>query len=509
MFYAGFPLCLTASYLVMFIAGGASEVRYQISNRLRKARFYDAMLFYRAAQLSALVIGIVVTFLFTVGAIFVSRFIFGIRNSYLALYYLSPAILLGSFIGNMRGILEAVGLKKLSRLSVYLMTILTALFSILFSALGASRGVQIGALLRNAGYEAVYTAGGFCAGLSAAVFVTFLFLLVVSHFAVKSIRERVDDLGIDNDEQFRELFRYYLYRLSPYAVVGFVPAILLIIDYRIYTTSIEDFSATMYLAEWGGFMGITFPFILIVCIVIAMLFTGDIAIMANNYIREKYRKMSIRFSMVMRLAGYLAIGLTFYVFGAAKPFVQIFHGGLFGGATDGAVLSLKYGAPLVFLATMMFVVGMVFWMSYNQNLVMVSFIFGAAVQTGAMYILLHVTDLGMSAVPISLDVFGLGFLGAAYFLGRRELFARHDPSWLIDDAMCVFCALIAMAPVIMLNDYMTTEVTAFFGVLFLLALYVVVYVVLSIFLNCVDLGNIERIPGGALILRLAAAFGRV
>lgn len=507
MFYAGFVLWLTASYLVMNIAGGTTELRRQIQQRIRKRHFNDAMQMVRASFAGAFVTGALMLLVYTLGAQFAAAGIFGIRDAYLVMFSMAPAVFFGSFIGNLRGTLEAVGYTRISRISLLLLSLLSIVLSILFAIRMAGRGEKVGALLMNSGYKAVYIAAGMGIGISAAVFLVFLFLAVMSYFAVRYIKEHEDHLGIDNDEQFLELFFLYFYKAGPYILVGLTPILLLAVDYRIYLRTIEGATAADYHSEWGGFMGIALPVVLLMLFGITAMFTQEIGRMTAEYIREAYKKLRLRFSMVMRLSGYLLIPAMFFTFGAAKPLVMIFHGGLYGNAADGAVLSLKYMSPMVFLGTTLLITGLFYWQSSYRSLVVVSFLFGAAFEIGAMSILSGMS-FGMYAVPLALDVFAIAYLGCAYFLGKRELLARCDSSWIVDDIMITFCAAIAAVPVILLNDLMTEQIFPLVGVIILLVIFSVFYVVLAIFLGCTDYGNIGRFPGGKYIVQLAILLGR-
>lgn len=507
MFYAGFPIWLSASWLMMTIAGSTAILRYQVRQRIRRRHFNDAMQMVKASLLGALAMGVVMTLLYSVGAWLVATYLFGIRDAYLVLYALAPAAFCGSFIGVLRGILEATGFQRISTISLILLTGLTVLFSLIGAAQMAGRGEQVGALLMNTGYKAVYIAAGAGGGLSAAVVVTFLFLVVMSYFSVKYIRDHQDHLGIDNEEQAGELFVYYFSKVGPYALVGFVPVLLIVIDYRIYCAHLENHAATAYHSEWGGFMGITLPLVVLAVCVSGTLFAQEVRQMSAEYMKEAYKRLRLRFSMVMRISGYFLIPATFYAFGAAKPFVEVFHGGLYGDATDGAVLSLKYMSPLIFLGATMLITGLFYWSCNYQNLVIVSLVFGAAFEIGAMSIL-GATDLGMNAVPIALDIYAAAYLGCAYYLGRRQLLSRCDSSWILDDLLVFFCAAIAAVPVILLNDYMTTQVYPVIGVIFLFAIFVICYVPIAILLGCTDYGNLARFPGGRYVVQLAILMGR-
>lgn len=506
LFYAGVPIWITAAWLIMSIAGGTAEVRRQIQGRIRRRHYNDAMQVVRSSFLGALALGGVMTLLFTLGAQFMATYVLGIRDAYLVLYALAPAVLLGTIIGVQRGVLEAVGFSKVSTISLVLLSVLSIVCPVFSAVQMAGRGEQVGALLMNSGYKAVYVAAGIGAGISGAVIITFIMLVITSAFAIKYIHDHQDYLGIDNEETIRDLFLRYFYRVGPYAMTAFVP-LLLVINYRIYTASLSGSTTADYHSEWGGFMGITFPLILLIVCAFGAIVTQDVHRLSAEYMRQSWKRLRLRWSMVMRLSGYVLIPAVFYVFGAAKPFVWIFHGTLYGNATDGAVLSLKYMSPLLFLGAMMVLIGCLYWECDYRNLVLVSFVIGAVFEIGAMSILIG-AGAGMNAVPIALDVCGAAFLGCAYYLGRRQLLARCDSSWMLDDIMVLFSAAIAAVPVILLNDMMTTSIHPLIGILILLVIYVPCYVILTILLGCVDYGNIVRFPGGQYIVRLGVMLGR-
>ena len=211
--------------------------------------------------------------------------------------------------------------------------------------------------------------------------------------------------------------------------------------------------------------------------------------------------------MTLRLLAYLGIPVSLFLFGAAKPIIQICHSGFGQAAKDGAILSLKLSCGSAFLLAMAFFWILLLLATGYQAVLLVSFVIGAVVQTAAYVLLLSVLPFPIEASGLALFFFLLAFNLSALILGRRELLAQTDLSFLQDYVLILLAGIVALIPVELLNDFMTYEIIPVGGVILLAIVYTVLYMLFSILFQAADLLNVSQIPGGKYVCLFAKLLG--
>ncbi len=196
--------------------------------------------------------------------------------------------------------------------------------------------------------------------------------------------------------------------------------------------------------------------------------------------------------------------MSAFVFAAAKEIAAMFHALTFK-AEESAILSLKSGSFLIFLFQTIILVLIVYWNCNGKRMIFlagcVSFFAGIVLQ-----VLLHLFGVGITMNMWALDIIAAVFLIALY-LGGHSLLGRLDASFWYDDFLIAACAGVSAIPLILLNDYLILVMPAALAFLLMLAVYWVLFVVLSILLRAADLLNMHRIPLGEWIYDIAVILG--
>ncbi len=506
MFYAGIPFLLLAAASVGSFVGVSGFVARQMEKRLQRRKYTDAAaIFY--ASLKVLLFTCLGGFLLCWGGTFL------LHNALSAATFRMylPALFLYPFPGLFQGLLIGTGTqrsKRIAALMPWAMAIGTFTAGGILSVTGYTRGVKVGALLRNDSMGYVYAACGMATGVCIVVCAVLLLGAVAGFLSLRSLqrshRFRQDDLfGSDGKEDPAAMFAYCLRHLVLALTMPMFPVMAIVIGSRLWMSSQEIRSNTLA-SYWGGFVGIGLP----VCTGLAFLAAMPFTALATQVVRAwqagKKKAMRMRLSLLLRLSAYVGIPMSAFVFAAAKEIAAMFHALTFK-AEESAILSLKSGSFLIFLFQTIILVLIVYWNCNGKRMIFlagcVSFFAGIVLQ-----VLLHLFGVGITMNMWALDIIAAVFLIALY-LGGHSLLGRLDASFWYDDFLIAACAGVSAIPLILLNDYLILVMPAALAFLLMLAVYWVLFVVLSILLRAADLLNMHRIPLGEWIYDIAVILG--
>lgn len=506
MFYAGIPFLFLSAASVGSLVGVSGFVARQMGKRLQRRKYADAAaVFY--ASLKVLVLTCLGGFLLCWGGTFL------LHNTLSAavLRLFLPAVFLYPFPGLFQGLLMGTGTTKSGRIAALMpwaLAIGTFTAGGILSVTGYNRGVKVGALLRNDSMCYVYAACGMATGVCVIVCAVLLMGAVAGFLSLRSLqrshRFRQDDLfRTDGREGAAELFTYCLRHLTLALSLPLFPAAAVLIGVRLWMSS-QGVRSNTLASYWGGFVGIGLPVCAGLAILAAMPFTALAVQVVRTWQAGKKKAMRMRLSLLLRLSGYLGIPMSAFVFAAAKEIAAMFHALTFK-AEESAILSLKSGSFLIFLLQTIILVLIVYWICNGRRMIFlagcISFFTAIVLQ-----VLLHLFGVGITMNMWPLDIMAAVFLAALY-IGGHSLFGRLDSTFWYDDLLIAACAGIAAIPLILLNDYLILVMPAAVAFVLMLAVYWVLYVVLSILLHAADLLNMHRIPLGGWIYDIAVILG--
>ena len=509
VYYAENPLVFLLSYHLIFAVYGEENARSLISFRLQRNKVTDALLLYRCGQLctgaAGLFFALVVCLLLGQP---VSAGLFGIRETQLSLMMLSPAFFFLAQTGNMMGLLDAVHLKGRTEAAGWILPAGSLVFGVILAVLVRGYGARVGALLHSDRYQAVYTSAGLCAGITAASFLTWLYLLFMSLLVTRELVSERDSLGLDHEEQMGDLIWYGLRKLSPSFIPSLLPSAAELILFHLFVGRDPEHAAGAEPA-WDAMMGLSVPFLLLLVLTGCVFFTSAVRLLTDDYYQNRKRALRLRFGMIMRLFAALFLPVCVFVFGAAKPIVQIFHSGLTGEAKNAAVLSMKLLSPCVFFLGAGIIL---FWFisnTYASWLAVSAGAAGCAVTLVFYEVFLKGTVPGVEGPAAAVTIgAALWWCLLVLIIGRR-LIRRLKPvqDFLFDYVLAAIACLLAVLPVILLNDMMTELIVPVGGVVILLILYLPLCAVFGILLG-VDLHSVDRLPCGVYLQMLARMMHR-
>lgn len=509
MFYAGFPMLFSAASAAFSLICVEEFTAEQTRKRLDRKKYGDVVRLFGCVMRFAGGCAVASVLLFWLGAGLLGRVLLGNSLFVPPIRLFAPALVVLPFLGAMKGFLRGSDARRFSRIVLWLFTALFLVLGAVFGLLGAHRGSRVEALLRNEDLGAVYCTCGIGLGFSFAALIAALILAVASFFAVRrfqrSSRYRQEELFEEQRaEKTGELFSYCLERLLPGLVPALILSLCVMISYRMWMGAQTE-RATVLESLWGGFVGVGLPICTGLGLLLAMPFTYPVMSAVRANLQGKRKTMCYRLLMVLRLSGYIGIPASAFVFCSAKELAGIFTNLTFK-AEESAVLSLKAGSFLIFLLQTTILVLVFYWKCGSRRIVMLSA--GAAFFAGVVaQVILKAAGVGITMNVWPLAVMGVVFLVMLYLMGKSSIVSGVDASFMTEYILMAVCALGASIPLELLNDYLLMILPAAAAFALMLAVFWILYVVLSLFLHAADLRNLHRIPGGAWIRSLAVLLG--
>lgn len=506
MFYAGIPFLLLAAASVGSFVGVSGFVAHQMEKRMQRRKYADAAaVFY--ASLKVLLFTCLGGFLLCWGG----TFLLNNALSAAVVRMFLPALFLFPFLGLLMGLLTGTGTprsRRIAALMPWAMTIGTFTAGGILSITGYNRGLKVGALLRNDSMCYIYAACGMAAGACIIVCAVLVMGAVAGFLSLRSLqrshRFRQDDLfRTDGRESAEGLFSYCLRHLTLALSMPLLPAAAVLVGVRFWMSS-QGVRSNTLASYWGGFVGIGLPVCVGLAFLAAMPFTALAVQIVRTWQAGKKKAMRMRLALLLRLSGYLGIPMSAFVFAAAKEIAAMFHTLTFK-AEESAILSLKSGSFLIFLLQTIILVLIVYWNCNGRRMIFMAgcISFFAAI---ILQVLLHLFGVGITMNMWPLDIMAAIFLTALY-IGGHSLFGRLDSTFWYDDLLIAACAGISAIPLILLNDYLILVMPAAVAFVLMLAVYWILFVVLSILLHAADLLNMHRIPLGKWIYDIAVILG--
>ncbi|HCW23591.1 MAG TPA: hypothetical protein DGX96_08110 [Lachnospiraceae bacterium] len=498
MYYAAGPFYCLLFPVSIFLYGGLFIARQQIERRLKRRRFYNAIVFYRATVGLTLIPTLVLSLILGFNAQSISTTFFSQRYSYISILLLLPFLIFGSLLGPLLGLVSAMGLTSITFGILNFFGISTIVFGEIFSVLLRARGQKIALLLRNKSLSAVYGGAGAALGFSLAALLSFLAALAICLMIRKNLHDQLDPMALDHDEKLLPAALYYARLLLKEAVFFAILFVTMLVD-----VAIGGFDLT----SLAGFYCVSLPLLLLCTILATVFFTRYPLLCQRDFSLGKRKPLRRRFSVMMELSGYVSIPASLFVFGAGKPIVQILHNGMNADIRNAAVLTVKLGAPAIAFGSFLILMMLLVIGTFAEKFILAAGAIAFVVQTLVLYAGLGAFHEKVEALGLSLVFFGAAFGIALYVSVRNSILRVTDTSFVLGLVRVLAAAITACLPVIALNDYMTDEVIPVGGTILLALIYWILFAVVSLWFRAPNLMHLKRVPGGTFVLWLADRMG--
>jgi stage V sporulation protein B len=494
---------------VAFYSNGLSEaVSGMVRYRSKREQFRNAHRVFRAALNISVICALALAAVILIFHSFISRVVFLENFSRMPLLLIVPALVFMAFTCLLRGYFQGMGSPYPTVHSMILEQLFSFTLGILFAIYFLDYGQKVAAVLRDQSFASSYGAMGAALGISLAALIAFLHLLLIYYLYGRSIKQRIYDDTTRQMETPGFLYRSLLWQAIPFGAVMIIYQANNLIDQRIFyhfANVLTEGGAAAYdhAAAWGTYYGLLLPVAGILAAFTC--FTRDKALksIAAAWMREEYGAVREQLMYAVQICLIVTIPLAVLVAVLAEPLVVLLGQG---NSEAGAGLLQRGSALIVLLAFCLF------WLSILKHFKKAVSLFimvagGLAVHIAALWLLLSQADLveGLiwRVVAANLISFGFMFLVGFFLVARMigypgDLLNRNLRTLVIT----LLCSAVAGLMAMLLSLGIRALIGSALTVLVCVGIALTAYIILMMLLRGLTAAELDRLPGGQVLVRL-------
>jgi stage V sporulation protein B len=479
-------------------------VRY----RSKREQFRNAHRVFRAALNITVIIALVAMIVILIFHSFISRVVFLENFSRLPLLMIVPALVFMAFTCLLRGYFQGMGSPYPTVHSMILEQLFSFTLGILFAIYFLDYGQKVAAVLRDQSFAGSYGAMGAALGISLAALIAFLHLLLIYYLYGRSIKQRIYDDTTRQMETPGFLYRSLLLQAVPTGAVMILYQANNLIDQRIFyyfANVLTEAGAGAYdhAAAWGNYYGLLLPVTGILAAFTCFARDKTLKSIGAALVREEYGAVREHLMYAVQICLIVTIPLAVLVAVLAEPLVVLLGQG---NSEVGAGLLQCGSALIVFFAFDLF------WLSILKHFkkavsLFIMVVGGLAVHIAALWLLLSQAELieGLiwRVVAANLISFGfiflVGFFLVARMIGYPSDVLNRNLRTLVVTLLCsavagLMAKLLSLGIRALIGSALTLLVCAGIGL--------AAYVILMMLFRGLTASELDRIPGGQVLVRL-------
>lgn len=468
----------------------ANLVRY----RIKREQFKNADKVLHRAAVLALILGGGLSIIFLFAGHSYAKNVIQMPLAGLAVSLMAPAIVFYVLTGVLKGYFQGNG----SRVPAIHSKVLETVFMIGGGLIGAGLmhkyGEKVSALLQNEDYAAAYGAMGAVIGLLSASVLCFLHMLLLFflyHGRVK--RQGAREIQKNQDKGFHIVHMLLGTGLS-YALFAAVFQLLPFLDGCLFIRLSPNTADTA--ALWGSFYG---KYMVIIGICSALL--SLVAVEPSKRIiflldREEYKAAKDKLAVIMHQIALLAVPTAIFTAVLAENLLNL----LFKGNNSKPAVWVMWGSiTIVFYVFSSLFSGMMIRLR-KMNYVIGYGLLALLAHVITVILLLGNTDMGIVAVVIGNIIFYVVSAALGFFLICRNLQYVQEVRSI---AFTLIAAGIAGLIVMLLNRVFSSMLGSTISLVICLPIGIAAYLVLLIVSKGICERELENMPGGIWLIRLA------
>lgn len=468
----------------------ASLVRY----RIKREQFKNADRVMRGAVILALAMGGAFSLIFLFAGHAYANHVIQLPLSGLAVSLMAPAIVFYGLTAVLKGYFQGNG----SRVPAMHSKLLEIVFMMAGGLLGAGimhkYGEKVSALLQNEDYAAAYGAMGAVIGLLSASVLCFLHMLLLFFL----YHGRVKRQGAKEIQKNQDKGLHIVYMLLgtglPFALYATAFQILPFLDGGLFIRFSKDTADAA--ALWGSYYGKYMVIIGIGGAVLSLVGAEPAKRIIFLWDREEYKAAKDKLGIVMLQIALLAVPTAIFTAVLSENLLNL----LFKGNNGSPAVWVMWGSIIIiFYAFSSFFSHMLVRMR-KMNYVIGYGLISLLAHIITVIVLLGNTDLGIMAVVIGNIVFYAMSAVFGYFLtGRNLQYTQEIRSF----AFTLIAAGIAGIIVMLLNRVFSSMLGSTISLVICLPIGILAYLILLVVSKGVRERELENMPGGSLLIRLA------
>ncbi len=413
----------------------------------------------------------------------------------LAVWVMTPAVVLSVMISAYRGYFEGMGTEVPTNISRVLEQIFALGFGFVFGKIFHNYGEKTGNLVQNSNYAPAYTVVGIAVGIIAAQILVLLFLIFINRVYTHALKKQMSKDNSKIQDSYIEIIRSLLVTGLPSMLTMVFVQGAVFVDMLLYMHYISENTMQNYTVHYGSFYGKYGVIIGIFVCILSLTIAKPLAAIRHFHKREEYRVVKDIFAGEIHTLTLYGIPMAVLLAVLAEPVANMFFG-----RVSGTIFLLQVSSSLIlFIPCALFSI-YVLRILGRQMLALRNCAVAFILQSAAVVFLLRGAHVGIASVA-----YGYMFLfGVITILNGMSLmrYLKYSPEYVrvfaipfLASAICgVLDMLIARAMLEKAGAVMTSAVCILLGC--------IGYIVLLLALKGVNKKELSKIPGGKMLERI-------
>lgn len=467
-----------------------------IRARIQKGQNKNAMRVFKAALSLGLLYSIAGSLIILICSDILLENLFKITYGSVSLRLLMPAYVLFVFVQVLRGFFQGMGTAVPTGLSQIIESIVLFGTGILFSYLLGKYGSKIADLLHNKEFISSYSGAGISIGIIAAELFSVLFLAFVYQTNKRNLRKGNSKENFKMTERINEIMSILIITMLPYIACAVCGRIGILGGMSLYqhNTGIDLADG---IGVCGAFYGKYLAIILLIVMIIRLSIIGiegqiHVAVRKDEY-KNAREWLAVGTHLMMIKGAFWAV--TIAILG------NTLVDGVFKDNSGNAGNMLMYGSTLIlFMALGIFFINVLISQGKIKRVIL-NMLCGTIVFFAYAVLSTSVWHAGIDGIVIGLCINWFIIVCGCGFLCVRSM--KWKAEWVYMVVLPIGCAALTGIIVMLLNKALFTMVGGVISVLICLIAGMFGYYILLMALRGIRREELEVIPGGKILCRIA------
>lgn len=498
MGYYSTALVIYLLFMTCIAYGLPNAVTSLISTQRSKGQNALAYQTARSSLLYAVVAGGGCALLLFLCADFIASYLMNSSYSALAIRAFAPGLVFISLLGALHGIFMGSHAVSISKTAHKIENFFVAILSIVLAFLFTGYGKDIAITNSDTAYESAYSAFGAALGMTAGVFIAFIFSFILYGHLRKKLeiyaRKDKESKAVPN----RELIKNIITAMVPFVLTLVIFHLSSLLDYAIFNRmmNVQGHKESSYIILLGMLNGKYEFYISIPLLIINWFATSKVPVMTKIIKDGNKRKIQSKIGQCVRYCMILTIPWTMIYI--------LFPGGLmnllFTGTNDIPAMLLRTGAVSIIFYSLAAISNAALnaledWSSVSKNTMI-----ALAVQVICLLIMMIILQWGIIAVVVSRIIFSaaLFILNEHTLRERTGYIQEHKRTFNIPIIASLIMGAVTFVLYLILNIFISDKI----AVIIVIAIAIPVYIMALVFLGGITQREMYKIPGGKYLAPL-------
>lgn len=496
-FAAGMEVFIISTIILSY--GLSKTVTISIKYRIKREMYRSAGRVFRSALFLAVISGAVAAcgiFFFSTG---IAQVVVLEDMSYLAIAAAAPAVFLAAVMGVLKGYFQGMGTMMPTVHSKLLEKVIMCASSLILGAVLYTYGLKVAALLKNGEYASAYGAFGASLGIGIACLFGTLHLLFIYAVYSGSFKQQIGKDGGKYAESRAEILIMLITTSLPYTICALLYSMNYLVDQRLfnYAMNIKG-QGSLRVLHWGIYYGKYSVVIGGAAILCTLSVIGAVPRIAQLFDRQDYRAVQEEMGRNIHQLAVISIPCAVLIAVLAEPIAEL----LFIEEIKTAVKLIQAGTAVVVLFSFTYFLAGILQRIRKIQIVILGGLAAFILHLIVTVLLLGNTGLGITAVVCGNIVFYLTACGVCFFGVTRYM--KYSQEWLRTFAITLIAAGVSGLIGMLLNKALLSLAGAAATLIIGVVACFIVYNVLLIVLRGVRKEELNEMPGGKLIVSIAA-----